>query len=289
MTRPLAMIGAVLLAGGLVFGGALTRAEGRGAPPAPAAPPAPPAPPAPTVRPTPPTPPRPPHMRDDVRQRVDEQLRRASAQVQRAREQLAHQNLPPKLREKLEKRLAKVQQKLDQRVGHLDLDDLADLGDEIGDEMDQFGSDMDEWGKEYGAQVQHQVQQALGKLGDNDGDDDSADSADDDNDDADVDVDVRDLGDLSLCATQRADLAKVRADSAQQVATAERALAQASEALHKTLANEAATDAQIGQAIDEVSHQEAAIRRARILAWVHARRLLNAGQRAKVEHAVGAK
>lgn len=281
MIRPLAMIGAALLAGGLVFGGALTRAEGNG-------PPAPPVPPVPAVHPAPPAPPAPPMppRAQAIKQRVD-------AQLQRARAQLAHQNLPPKLRDKLEKRLAELQDKLDQRLGHLDLDDLDDLdglGDEIGDVMDDFGSDMDDWGQQYGKQVRQQVQQqvrqqlqqALGKLDDDDGDDDSGDAADDA-------ADVRDLGDLSLSAAQRADLAKVRADSAQQVATAERALAHASEALHQTLENQAATDAQIGQAIDDVSHQEAAIRRARILAWVHARRLLDASQRAKLEHATGSK
>lgn len=59
----------------------------------------------------------------------------------------------------------------------------------------------------------------------------------------------------------------------------------ASDALKKQLDNPATNDADIARSIDVVTQQEAAIRKARILAWHDARRVLDDAQRRKVEDA----
>jgi hypothetical protein len=97
---------------------------------------------------------------------------------------------------------------------------------------------------------------------------------------------VRDLGQLNLSAQQRAQLKHLRADSDAKVAQAKQNLERASENLKRQLENPNASEADISRSIDMVAQQEAAIRKARILAWVNARRLLDVTQRQKVEGAV---
>ena len=93
------------------------------------------------------------------------------------------------------------------------------------------------------------------------------------------------MGKLNLKPAQRDQIKKLRADSDAKVATAKRELDKASETLKKTLENPAASQAEVERAIDSVTQQEAAIRKARIVAWMNARKILDDGQRKKVEGA----
>ena len=77
----------------------------------------------------------------------------------------------------------------------------------------------------------------------------------------------------------------MRAESDRQVAAAKKQLDQASDTLKKQLDNSATSDADIARSIDAVTQQEAAIRKARIIAWHSARRVLDDAQRRKVEDA----
>jgi Spy/CpxP family protein refolding chaperone len=123
-----------------------------------------------------------------------------------------------------------------------------------------------------------------------DGDDDDNDvpSVPDVDDDRDVDQAVQDLGDLSLNPDQRAKISALRADSDAKVASAKHALDAASEKLQKLLSS-GGSEAEVSSAIDAVTTQENAIRKARLLAWVRARSFLDASQRAKVEKAAAKK
>lgn len=311
----------LLFAGALVFGSVSSNADdGRNPPPTPPTPPTAPIAPKP---PKPPKPPKAPKMGgfgsgfnisihdgkvtivglDGV---VDRQINAALAQIS------SDPRIPQKVREKVTKRLEKIRSKVKARIKDMDAQDMEELGEELGklgeeigeemeqfgDEMDQWGSDMDQWGKnmdQWGKDFEKQWSQNLGKnlqFGPHgpqamahDDDDDDADMPDmPDPDDVDDDV-VRDLGDLSLSQPQRDQLKRLRADSDAKVAQAKQALERASDALEKQLKNPNASDADIARSIDAVATQEAAIRKARILAWVNARRMLDDNQRQKVEGA----
>jgi superfamily II RNA helicase len=309
----------LLFAGALLFGSAAGADDGHRVPPPPPAPPAAPMPPK------PPKPPKAGAFGsgfgvsihdgkvtiDGLDDMVDGQINAALAQV------ASDPNIPPKVREKVIKHLEKIRSKVKARLSHLDAKDLDELGDElgklgddIGDEMDglgsdmeQMGKDMDQWGKQFGKNMGQwgkqfgknmgQWGQQFGKnwkmqhgpqvmvMGDDD-DDDDADMPDPDDIDDDV---VRGLGDLSLSQPQREQLKRLRIESDAKVAQAKHDLERASEMLEKQLQNPNASDADISRSIDTVAQQEAAIRKARILAWVNARRMLDDGQRKKVESA----
>ena len=235
---------------------------------------------------------------DGIKEMVSEQLARAEATIKNT-------TMPPEVRAKLEKRLAKVRATVEKRLDHLDATDLDQLGEElgkmgeeIGSQMDDFGKDMDAWGKSFGDQLGKDLAKQLGKSfgpshsghhDDDDDDDDKLSSVPDVDDPDELDEAVADLGDLSLKPPQRDAIQKLRTDSDQQVAAARKALAQASSALTKQLDNVGASDAEIAKAIDAVTQQEAAIRKARILAWHNARRVLDDAQRKKVQDAAKAK
>ena len=198
------------------------------------------------------------------------------SQIESAMDQIDDANVPPAIRAKLKAKIGAMRAKL-KGLKHLDAKDLDDLGKELG-----------KMGEEIGKEVEKEVHQNLARHGmsmhDDDDDGDFDDDMDMDDDDA-----VRDLGDLSLSPAQRDTLKKLRTDSDKQIATAKASLAQASKTLHDQLDNPAASDADISKAIDAVSQQEAAIRKARILAWHGARRVLDDAQRKKVEGAAKGK
>src|SRR5262245_57834212 len=170
------------------------------------------------------------------------------------------------------------------------------MGEEIGEEMDHFGKDMDKWGKDFEKQMQKQMKsQHFAWKGPNvdvhvDTDDDQDDDSDvpvvADLDDADDLADaMKDLGSVKLEPAQRATLKQLRADSDAKVANAKRQLDTASEQLRVQLETGNASDQDIVRSIDNVTRAEADIRKARILAWVNARRLLDDNQRKKIEGA----
>ena len=308
-----------LLAGGLIFGTAVGSADdGRtlvGFWPAVsdvgsttvAKPPAPPA--------KPPRPPRPPRAGggfsvsvhdgkvqiEGIDQMVDQQIDSVIESLSR------DSNVPPAVRAKVTKRLEKVRANVKKRVANLDADDLDDLGEELGKmgeelgkEMEEFGKEMEKFGQDFekqmGKDFAKQMSKQWGKFNVHLDHDDDDDDDDDDrdlpgmpgvDDDDDLDDAVRSLGNLNLKQPQRDQIKKLRLDSDAKVATAKAELARAEENLQRKLENAGASDADIASAIDRVTQQEAAIRKARILAWVNARRVLDDAQRKKVESAKG--
>jgi hypothetical protein len=216
-----------------------------------------------------------------------------------AQDAIKTSGLPGDVRDKLQKRLDKVKDTVKNRLSHLDAsnldqlgDELGKMGDEIGKQMDEFGKEMEKYGKGsnfgkgWSGHGGHFKWDSKDKDKDDD-DDDDADlpSAPDVDDADDLDDAVKSLGDLSLKPQQRDQIQKLRADSDRQVAAAKKQLDQASDTLKKQLDNSATSDADIARSIDAVTQQEAAIRKARILAWHSARRVLDDAQRNKVEDA----
>lgn len=210
------------------------------------------------------------------------------SQLDQAMDKIDDADLPPAVRAKLKAHLGEMRAKLGKRLSHLNAKDMQQLGEELG----QMG---DELGKELGDDVARELKDAgmsLGKGGsgfhvhvdaDDDDDGDVGDLPGDDDDD--LDDAARDLGDLSLTPAQRQAIQKLRTDSDQQVKAAKQALAAASKQLRQDIDNAATSDAELSKAIDAVAQQEAAIRKARILAWHAARRVLDDAQRKKVEGA----
>jgi hypothetical protein len=296
-----------LLAGGLLFGTALTEAQpGRAAPVPPAAP-------TPAVPPAPPPAPGTPVIvlqkgkqpkvvkgqvkidLGDLDEMVDEQIENALEAIN------DNESIPPHVRDAVRQRLEKVRVKVKSRISKIganDLDGLSDelgkMGEELGSEMEQFGKDMDKWGKQFEKQMEKKMKgkHLVWKGGPHpdvhididDGDD--ADMPDIDMDDmGDLDDAMRDLGSFKLGPDQRAQLKKLRVDSEAKVADAKRKLDTAEEVLRVSLENTNVSEQQIANAIDNVSRAEADIRKARILAWVTARKLLDASQRKQIEAA----
>lgn len=287
-----------LLAGGLLFGSALTDAQ-----PAPPAPPRPPSSAPVIVSPKAPKAPKPPKvLKGQIHIDLGDLDAMVDEQIENALEAIAdNDSIPPNVRDAVKQRLEKVRVKVKKRmskVGANDLEGLAEelgkMGEELGTEMEQFGKDMEKWGKQFEKNMERKMRSKfVWKGGPHpnvqvDVDVDDADFADmedladqmDDLDDA-----MKGLGSFKLAAPQRAALKKLRADSDAQVANARRQLDAASEVLRAALENTNTSEHQIAQAIDNVSRLEADIRKARILAWVNARKLLDASQRKQVEAA----
>lgn len=308
-----------LLVGGVLFGSSFSHAEvgSRGndfqptvvaqADPRPMPRPMPPMPPMPPAR--PPAPPPVPHKGgvnvqihggkiqiDGVDELVDSSIRSAIDSIKGS-------DLPNEVKDKLIKRIEKVNAKVKNRLAHLDAsnldqlgEELGKMGDDIGREMDEFGKEMEKFGQKMGKDAQKDWKKKWKfdfKGSDNDDDNDSDDDADmpsapDVDDQEDLDETVRQLGDLSLKGPQREQIKRLRADSDRQVEAGKRALGQAEDALKRALDNAAASDAEISRAIDAVTQSEAQIRKARILAWHGARRVLDEAQRQKIENAARA-
>ncbi|MEO8842981.1 MAG: hypothetical protein ABI591_10495 [Kofleriaceae bacterium] len=268
--------------------------------------------PAPPAPPTPPTPPR----RSggvsvqihDGKVQIDGVNDLVDGAIHDAQDAIKTSGLPADVRDKLQKRLDKVKDAVKNRLSHLDAnnldqlgDELSKMGDDIGKQMDEFGKEMEKYGKQVGKDSMKNFGKGWSGHGghfrwdgnsntkdkdkDDDEDNDESDlpSAPDVDDTDELDDAVRSLGDLSLKPPQRDQIQKLRADSDRQVAAAKKQLDQASDTLQKQLENAATSDADISRSIDAVTQQEAAIRKARILAWHGARRVLDDAQRKKVE------
>jgi hypothetical protein len=278
-----------LLAGGLMFGSAVGLADRTPpAPPtAPAAPKAPRAPKAPKAGGS-----------GGIHVQIDGLDDMINEHIQEALDTVSHDNhIPEAVRAKIIKRLEKVKQKVHDKAakGKLDPDDLDDLGEEIGEEMEEFGKEMEKWGEDFGKEIEKKFGGNVSvKVSGHDDDDDDTDNDDDADDIAGFDIDdddddladaIKDMGDLRLAPAQRDQIKKLRLDSDAKVAAAKRDLGRASEQLQKQLDNPATNEADIARSIDAVTQQEATIRKARILAWHSARRILDDSQRKKVEGA----
>lgn len=282
-----------LLAGGLLFGSALTDAQ-----PAPPAPPSPPPPAA--IPPKPPKPPKAPKVSIDID--LGDLDKMIDGQIKYALEALGSDpSVPPQVRDAVRQRLEKVRIKVKKRLAKVrpgDLDRLGEelnrMGEELEEEMEKFGDDMEKWGEHFGKQLEQQLKQKhmlKQQWGQNWGQHDHEDDdmprvlvfGDDDDDDLDDAID--DLGSLKLQPHQREALRRLRSDSDANVARAKVQLERASGALERLLQDANASEQQVAQSIDQVTRLEAEIRKARILAWVKARKLLDDSQRKRVEGA----
>ena len=305
-----------MLAGGLIFGSAFGHASaGRddliGYWPAAsdatatgAAKKVPPPPPALPVPPTPPTPPSPKHGAgggvsvsikdgkvevDGIEDLVNGQIDAALRAIKDA------PGMPPAARAELEQKMAKLRAKLKARFGKLDLSDMDAFGkqmDQFGKEMDAFGKEMEKWGDQFGKDMGKQMAKRFTRLRRVDADDDDDDTGIPMAPDVDIDVDdsdlkdaIQELKDVALKPVQRDAIGKLRADSDKTVAAAKKQLDDLSDKLHAALGNPATSDADIAKYVDQISAQEATIRKARLLAWANARRVLDDAQRKKIEDA----
>lgn len=289
---------------------AVANAHADNNPPAPPAPPAPAAAPAPVTPPAAPVPPPPAppsplapaapksagvtvHVHDgkvDVRG-VQEKVRR---EVDRAFAQLhdtlaSNKDLPPEIRAKLEAKMTQMRATVEHHMANANIQDFDRLGEELG----RMGEELGRMGEELGNELADHYSRAGGAHGphvnvhfdmDDDDDDDALGDAPDVDDADDLDDAVHELGDLKLAPEQHAKLVQLRTESDRRAVAAKEALRAASKKLHEQIANDACDD-DITKSIDAVSRQEAELRKARVLAWTGARRVLNEAQRKRVETA----
>jgi hypothetical protein len=287
-------------------------------------PPPPPAPPAPPTAAPPPVPPAPPTVRvrgrhgrglslsihdgkievDGIAELVTEQLENVSNLL----DQLP--DVPPDVRERLRGRIRGVRDKINARLGRLksmDLDrldrlgpEVEQLGDEIAKEMEGLDKDLAQLDRKFGRGFARgagpSAPSAAPAIAHSSEDGDDDDDDDDDKDTVVVGPDTSDpasmapaiaaLDHLGLDPNQRAQLAKLRAESDRKIDGAKRELERLSGQLHEALLATSVNQADIERQIDSISTQEAAIRKARILTWIKARELLRKDQRKMVEAAV---
>ncbi|MBL9014595.1 MAG: hypothetical protein JNL83_10490 [Myxococcales bacterium] len=225
-------------------------------------------------------------------------------QLDTARDSIKNnQAIPKDVRDKIAARLDKVRASVDKRLKNISVTDFDQLekemeamGEEIEAAMDGLDEDLEKLGDKIGKDVAKQLGKDFGKKWnksfkfdfDSDDDDDdlgAVDVPDVDDDDDDMKDAIKDLRDLALDKTQKEKINKLRAESDQKVAAAKKQLDELSEKLQTALGNPATTDADISRMVDQISAQEATIRKARIVAWAQARRLLDDAQRKRVEDA----
>jgi len=293
--------------------------------PVPPAPPAPPAPHAAPVPPMPPTPPTHRGRRghngvsvsfhdgkiqlDGLADMVEGQLEGITGMLD------GMTDVSPEVRDRVRARVNAVRATVHTRLGKLktmDLDkigpEMERMGDEIEREMAGLDKDLAGLGDRLGKHFAKQLGKDLAKRlessqpdADSDADNNDADDEDDDSDEDDRDAvvmpqgdhdfdpaslpQIADLKNLTLEPSQKAELARLRADADRQVAAAKRSLDEMSDRLHEALDEGRATEADIARQIDSISAQEAIIRKARILTWVKARNVLHKEQRRMVESA----
>lgn len=240
---------------------------------------------------------------DGVAELVQESLEKALETLDRL------PDVPPNTRMRLRGRIQGMRNQLNARLGRLksmDLDklgpELERMGDEIERQMEGLDEELAQLGDRIGKGFAKQFGQDFARsFGPGSSHDNSDDTDDDDDDRAAVTVppspgpDVADpdlgpaiaaLRGLALDADQRAELARLRADSDRRITAAQRELERMSSRLHDTLRDAEASEADVAQQIEAISTQEAAIRKIRILTWLKVRHLLRADQRRQVEEAI---
>lgn len=277
-----------LAAGGLLFGSALSGAQP--APPAP--PPTAPAKPATPAKPPGPPPKAPKAPKPPAAPAIP--VKQIEAQVQTAIDAVKNNpHIPKDVRDSIVKRLTGVRGTVGKRLSNIDLSDMdkfeeqmEKFGEEIEKEMEGLDEEMEKLGEQLGKDLAknfaHFGNIRIGIDVDDDIDDVQIDVDDDDDDIADK---IDDLKGVALNPNQRHAIAKLRIDSDKAVETAKLALQDANKKLDAALANPNTPDAEIARLVDQVSAQEATIRKTRILAWSQARRVLDDAQRKKIEDA----
>lgn len=221
----------------------------------------------------------------------------------------SHPQLSDAARARALARLEKVRRTMSKRLAKIDgrnLDNLEEeleqMGEALEAEMEGLEDELEQLGDQIGRDLSRDLSKKFGKFpgkfrididhpfarspfDDDDDHDDVLDTVVIDDLGDDVDVSVHDLRDLSLQPAQREALRKIVSDSDRTIATAKQQLDELSQRLETVLADPRASDADIARYVDQISAQEATVRKARLLAWVNARRLLDDGQRARIERA----
>jgi len=255
---------------------------------------------------------------DGVRETVNDALKQARSMIE------SNPSIPPDVRARVLSRLDRVNGIVDRRISKLkstDIDQLGEevgkMGEEIGNAMDGLGEDLSKLGDQIGKDVAKQLQKSFKHMsphvahtddsdavednGNSDSDSDTDTDSDSDNDQSavptatatDPDDDaakaaITKLGNLSLDSHQRAVIAQLRTDTERRVGDAKREIDRLSETLRVALDNPSSSEAEVGRYVDQISAQEATIRKARINAWMSARRVLSDDQRAQVAGAAAA-
>jgi Spy/CpxP family protein refolding chaperone len=228
-------------------------------------------------------------------------------------------NVPPEAREKLKGRVKAVKEKLKglDKLKSMDLDkigpEMERMGDDIEKAMEGLDKDLEQLGDKIGKNLSDKLGRDFAKrvgpgpgrppiVDHSDSSDDADDESDDDDDDKDAGLppsimddaldpsDVHDriaaLKALPLDPNQKAKLAKLRADSDQQIKTAKAQLEEMSSKLHTKLGDASASEGEISSLIDRISEKEATIRKVRILTYVKARKLFGPDQQKNIEAAL---
>ena len=204
--------------------------------------------------------------------------------------------------DKLDDQLEKMGDELEKAMEGLDAD-LAQLGDSIGkkvakDLAKRFGKDFAKGFSKKGFQfhwngsdddqaTKHDDKDINTADADTEHDTDTDTDSDVHADDADQDVTaaIDDLKNFALKPSQKDAIAKLRATSDAKVAVARKQLDEVSKKLEAALADVNVSDTDVTLYVDQISTNEAAIRKARLLAWVAARHVLDADQIKKLEAA----
>jgi hypothetical protein len=251
---------------------------------------------------------------DGIEELVQDQLERVAAVLDNL------PDVPPDVRDRVKGRVKSVRDRLRARFGRLrslDLDRIGPEMERMGEEIERDMEGLDEDLEQLGAKLGKHFAEKFGRdfarsfgpshLSVPGGHDrDHSDDGDDDDDDADDDTDaealppnldadlvdpsdrraaIAGLKDLHLDPGQQQQLARLRADSERQITEAKRELEAMSDRLHDALGDAGASEADVARQIDLISAKEATIRKARILAWMKVRTLLDQDQRKKVEAA----
>ncbi len=312
MKRTLMLFGlsAPLLIGGWVFAG-----DNRPMPPAaPTAPAAPPAPPAPS---TPPAPaphvgaagadpwgsPKGSSLNFEGLDQIKSQL---TAEVARARAEIAADtSMPADVRTAVLARMDKVTAVISRRIAKLNVIDLMNLdtqleglGAEIEQSMAGLEQEIKVFEKKYGRSFGKAMQASKSHFNFHFGNDEDDDDDNDNVNDATVDMSVAagldadelkdavdDITDMGINANQRTQLSALRlAEQATTNAARER-MRQASVGLRAELAKPSADITLVNRFIDQISAEEATIRKAQLKALVAAKTMLTPAQQKKVQDA----
>ena len=219
-------------------------------------------------------------------------------------------NIPKPLRDKLVVRIDKIRSSVYGRLARLRGKRLSEIGSELeqlGDEVEQalegLDEELEQLGDQLGKNFGKQLKDKKWKF-DFKNEDDSDDSDDSDQDvpdtipmtpdldsadDGDMRDAVNDLKGMAIRQDQKDRIAKIRAKSDAEVKKARSDIEELSRKLETALANPNATDDEIGRMVDSISGAEARIRKARLIAWVSARRVLDDDQRKRIEAAAAKK
>ncbi len=244
--------------------------------------------------------------------------KQAKQQLKSAREQIANAPMPENLRDRLLEKLDKIAEKVDERLQDALSQDFSDLegledqmeamGEALEAEMEQMGEEWEQFGEDFERQFKDSwgaghpviVIPEPPEPPDFDPHDlpvppvaptpptaprgSSSASSGIDIDLGDLDLSI-DVTDLDLAADQIDALGTIFEDQQDLVDPATEKLEDVAEELRTALADPDSTEAEVGKLVDELSAQEAVIRKAQIVAWVKSRNLLDDDQRAKVQRA----